>query len=267
MTLFELIHPIVSYMVSCRADAMAGKPIEHDVLLGHVMREFARIRKTGSVAPEIAPGLEAACTYTAFFIDYMVHESSFSFAREWQDLGRSQYNELAGDEKFFDYMHRWLDEDTPLAHDHLQLMYAMVASGFSGAYERRSVQLESLMRRTAELLKLKSEELATAELLSAKAKSAADRPSRQRPALPGIIATGAGLCLLGAAILFYIHAYTQATDRLHAILNSTQDFITTEARLHAHNSDSLIVSPFTINEQQPAPTETPQETDPQPSQE
>ncbi|MDR2746311.1 MAG: DotU family type IV/VI secretion system protein, partial [Treponema sp.] len=38
-----------------------------------------------------------------FFIDFMVKEGSFPFSREWRELGRN-YNELSGDEKFFNLL-------------------------------------------------------------------------------------------------------------------------------------------------------------------
>ena len=123
MTLYDLFSPLVSYIVACRHDAACGKAPEEEVLKSHLMREYARIRKTGAAAPELQAGLEDACRYTAFYIDYMVHEGNFPYAQSWQDLGRSRYNELAGDEKFFDYMRGWLEEDTPLAREHLRLMY------------------------------------------------------------------------------------------------------------------------------------------------
>ena len=112
MTLCELFTPLISYMVSCRSEAARGKAPEQELLMSHLMREMARIRKTGAASRELnQEALEDACRYTAFYIDYMVHEGAFPYARQWQDVGRSRYNELAGDEKFFDYMRRWLEEE------------------------------------------------------------------------------------------------------------------------------------------------------------
>ncbi len=245
MTLYDLFHPLVSYMVACRHDAAAGRPCAREVAYGRVMREFARIRKTGGASRELDGGLEDACTYAAFFVDFMVHEGPFPFSGEWQDLGRSQYNELAGDEKFFDFMRRWLEDDSPMAADHLRLMYAMAASGFSGALERRSVRLEALMRRCAERLALPAEAEAKGALFrQEEAGNASLRP--RKPRRLGYAAVGAAAAALAWACLFYVDCYTEATQGLRSVLAGTKSYIDEEAVRVARNSDTLVVSPMKL---------------------
>lgn len=240
MTLYELFSPIITYIVTSRYDAARGNAPDEEVLLSHLMREMARIRKTGAAAPDLQAGLEDACRYTAFYIDYMVHEGPFPYAQRWQDLGRSQYNELAGDEKFFDYMRGWLAEDTPLARAHLRLMYEMVASGFSGALERRSVRLEELMRRSAEQLAIMPESEATQTLLQQRTE-AGHRPVRPRhPILIGLGVTGLGAAALLLSGLYYLHTYRGTTEDLHTILERTREDIENKAIRHALNSDTLV---------------------------
>lgn len=239
MTLYDLFHPLVEYMVACRHGAATGKSPDREVMYSHIMREFAVIRKTGAASAALRDGLDDACTYTAFYIDYMVHEGGFPFAREWQDLGRSQYNELAGDEKFFDYMERWLGENTPLAKDHLRLMHAMVGSGFSGVLERRSVRLEALLRRAAEHLALQPEAEAAAALF--KPAEAAAAPLRQScPQALGLVLVLLALLVLGVAAGFYVHTYTQATEPLRQVLTGTREHILTEAQHQAYHVETVI---------------------------
>lgn len=244
MTLCELFTPLITYIVNSRCEAARGKAPDQEVLMSHLMRELAHIRKTGAASREISrEALEDACRYSAFYIDYMVHEGAFPYARQWQDLGRSQYNELAGDEKFFDYMRRWLDEDTPQAHEHLRLMYDMVASGFSGSLERRSVRLEELMRRAAEQLAVMPEDDAAKALLRQGAE-AVSRPIRaRRPVLSGLIISGAGAAALILACTYYLHSYRSATDALRRELSETQELIEDRAMRHALNADTLVASP------------------------
>lgn len=242
MTLYDLFSPLVSYIVACRHDAACGKAPEEEVLKSHLMREYARIRKTGAAAPELQAGLEDACRYTAFYIDYMVHEGNFPYAQSWQDLGRSRYNELAGDEKFFDYMRGWLEEDTPLARAHLRLMYEMVASGFSGALERRSVRLEELMRRTAEQLALMPEGEAVQALLRQKTDTERRTVRPRHPVLIGLCVTGLGALALVLAATNYLRTYRNTTDDLHTILERTREDIENQAMRHALNSDTLVAS-------------------------
>lgn len=246
MTLYSLFHPLVVYMVSARVDAAAGNSMENGVLYSHVMRELEMIRKNGSVLPELAPGLDTACAYTAFYIDYMVHEGPFPFAGQWNDLGRNLHNELAGDEKFFDYLQGFMEDDSPLATDHLRLMHAMIASGFAGAYRRRSVELESLLRRLAARLAMPAEPEAVAGLMDAAAPELA-AGHRQHPARVGLRVLLACSGLMLAAVACYLYTYHEATDRLRDMLGSTREQILEDAALHAHNSDSLVVSRYSLD--------------------
>ena len=244
MTLCELFTPLITYLVNSRCEAARGHAPDQEVLMSHLMRELARIRKTGAAARELPQeALEDACRYSAFYIDYMVHEGAFPYAQQWQDLGRSRYNELAGDEKFFDYMRRWLDEDTPMAHEHLRLMYDMVASGFSGSLERRSVRLEELMRRAAERLAVMPEEEASKALFR-QGSEAVSRPIRaRRPVLSGLLTGGAGAAALLLACVYYLHSYRSATDALRSEISETQELIEDRAMRHALNADTLVASP------------------------
>lgn len=242
MTLYDLFSPLISYIVSSRYDAAQGKAPDEGVLISHIMREFDRIRKTGATSQELRAGLDDACRYTAFYIDYMVHEGKFPYAQRWQDLGRSQYNELAGDEKFFDYMRGWLEEGSPLARAHLRLMYEMVASGFSGALGRRSVRLEELMRRSAEQLAIMPESEATQTLLRQRTNTGRYPVRPRHPVLTGLSIAGLGSAALLCSGLYYLHTYQNTTDDLHIILERTREDIENKAIRHALNSDSLVAS-------------------------
>ncbi len=265
MTLYDLFHPLIVHMVTRRHEATKGAPCTQEVLYGYVAREYAAIRKTGLADKNIAQGVEDACTYTAFYIDFMVHEGPFPFASTWRDLGRSQYNELAGDEKFFDYMRRWLAEDTPLAKDHLRLMHAMVTSGFSGALERRSVRLEELMRQCADKLALPAQAESTADLFTQSPPSNASLHPRKPRNLAYLILALSALGLLYACI-YYINVYTDATDNLRKVLNNTTENIKYHTLLDGRNSDTLVVSPIKIKEDAPEraqqPPATPQAKEP-----
>ncbi len=245
MTLYNLFHPLVVHIVTCRHEAMQGKPCTQDVLYGYIVREYARIRKIGQADASLAKGIEDACTYTAFYVDFMVHESPFPFAATWRDLGRSQYNELAGDEKFFDYMRRWLEEDTPLALDHLRLMHAMIASGFSGALERRSVRLESLMRQCSDKLaiapEMTSQNILFLQTRDDKATVKTRKPARLGRAILILSITG----FLGG-IWYYVNGYTLATQPLREVIDNTRHTISNDTLIEARNTDTLVVSPIKL---------------------
>jgi len=78
-----------------------------------------------------------------FFIDYIVKEGRFSFRDDWLELSRN-YNELSGDEKFFDLLNDTLRQ--PGYENSFTLFYIMLGLGFSGAYRYKTAYVEQCMR-------------------------------------------------------------------------------------------------------------------------
>jgi type VI protein secretion system component VasF len=81
-----------------------------------------------------------------FFIDFMVKEGSFPFSRDWRELGRN-YNELSGDEKFFNLLSDAL-RDSKDPHT-IALFYTMLGLGFEGAYLQDHRFIEKTMKECA----------------------------------------------------------------------------------------------------------------------
>jgi type VI protein secretion system component VasF len=84
-----------------------------------------------------------------FFIDYMVKEGNFPFNRAWRELGRN-YNELSGDEKFFNLLSDTLKDSG--AHKTLPLFYTMLGLGFEGTYGNDPGYIEKTMQECAALV-------------------------------------------------------------------------------------------------------------------
>jgi len=82
-----------------------------------------------------------------FFIDYMVKEGRFPFKEDWWELSRN-YNELSGDEKFFDLLDETLER--PDFANSFALFYVMLGLGFDGAYRHDRGHIERCMRLCAE---------------------------------------------------------------------------------------------------------------------
>ena len=78
-----------------------------------------------------------------FFIDYIVKEGRFSFREEWWELSRN-YNELSGDEKFFDLLTETLEH--PDFGNSFTLFYIMLGLGFDGIYRYNHKQIQQCMQ-------------------------------------------------------------------------------------------------------------------------
>jgi type IV/VI secretion system ImpK/VasF family protein len=81
-----------------------------------------------------------------FFIDFMVKEGGFSFRDKWRELGRN-YNELSGDEKFFNLLSAALRDNE--AVNTIPLFYTMLGLGFEGAYRQDHEYIDKTMKQCA----------------------------------------------------------------------------------------------------------------------
>lgn len=78
-----------------------------------------------------------------FFIDYIVKEGHFPFSMDWRELSRN-YNELSGDEKFFDLLSQTMEY--PNYRNSFALFYIMLGLGFDGAYRFNQKYIRQCMR-------------------------------------------------------------------------------------------------------------------------
>ncbi|MGN1281800.1 MAG: DotU family type IV/VI secretion system protein [Succinivibrio sp.] len=69
-----------------------------------------------------------------FFVDYFIKESGFSFSRDYEPMAR-MYNELSGDDKFFDILDSYLKNENT-SKDVIETFYLMLGLGFDGAFKR-----------------------------------------------------------------------------------------------------------------------------------
>jgi type VI protein secretion system component VasF len=79
-----------------------------------------------------------------FFIDYMVKEGRFPFKDDWREMSRN-YNELSGDEKFFNLLSEALDD--PHDKNTIPVFFTMLRLGFDGVYANDIKTIEKMMRQ------------------------------------------------------------------------------------------------------------------------
>jgi type VI protein secretion system component VasF len=79
-----------------------------------------------------------------FFIDYMVKEGGFPFKNEWRELSRN-YNELSGDEKFFNLLSDALNN--PNDKNTIPVFFNMIRLGFDGVFANDMKSIEKVMRQ------------------------------------------------------------------------------------------------------------------------
>lgn len=83
-----------------------------------------------------------------FFVDNLVCTSRLKFATQWADnrLAKEK-NELAGDERFFDFLEEDLVDTSEDAAERLSIYYVCLGLGFMGMYQGQPEQLRIYMEK------------------------------------------------------------------------------------------------------------------------
>jgi type VI protein secretion system component VasF len=123
-----------------------GKHPAKEKFQGDIEFLLADARAKAAKIPALSREYQKIEHSLVFFIDYMVKEGNFPFGQDWQVLAR-RYNELSGDEKFFDLMEEALREDSA---DAASLYYLMLGLGFEGIYRDNPEYLEEALKRCGE---------------------------------------------------------------------------------------------------------------------
>ena len=146
MTLLELCEPLFQYMCRLRRSARMDYTMEMDQVRSDIQRIFNEIETNASSSVDLADQFEKVELPLIFFIDFMVKESSLSFAPDWYELGRER-NELAGDEKFFDMLDAELADPSETATQRLLIYYTCIGLGFTGVYTGQMEGIQRLMSK------------------------------------------------------------------------------------------------------------------------
>jgi type VI protein secretion system component VasF len=84
-----------------------------------------------------------------FFVDNLICTSRLSFASQWaMNRLASDYNELAGDERFFvDFMDRDMTDPSAEAAERLAIYYVCLGLGFTGMYVAQPEKIRDYMEK------------------------------------------------------------------------------------------------------------------------
>lgn len=121
----------------------AGNRPDKDIFLRQINLLLSEAKEDAAKSPALEKEFSRIERPLIFFIDYMVKEGNFPFGGEWRELARD-YNELSGDEKFFDLLADTLDD--PDSDKSLELFYTMMGLGFDGIYRNNPEYIERRMK-------------------------------------------------------------------------------------------------------------------------
>lgn len=132
--LHELIRPVLIYVCDCYLYRQHGVEVSLNEVDGKLKSLFADIRRKVDGDEFLKREYAQVEKPLVFFVDYFFKENGFSFSKEYAPLARV-YNELSGDDKFFDILDKVL-ATSQISSDVIKSFYLMLGLGFDGAYKR-----------------------------------------------------------------------------------------------------------------------------------
>ncbi|MDR2798330.1 MAG: DotU family type IV/VI secretion system protein [Treponema sp.] len=144
VTLEDLCRPIFTCFCNYWQLNQAGIPLSLEKFKADIVSFLEEAKHKAAADPVLGREYDQIERPLVFFIDFMVQESSFPFNKNWRELGRN-YNELSGDEKFFNLLSEAL-RDTA-AHQTIPLFYTMLGLGFEGAYMQDPGYIDKTMNQ------------------------------------------------------------------------------------------------------------------------
>jgi len=149
LTLLELIEPVCQYVCRLNRTARKGGHFEQIQVRAELSGLFDEALSKSNSDPVLANQMDKTKGkiewILAFFVDSMIRESSLSFAGEWRDFAEERYDELSGDEKFWDLLDEVLAERGESADERLAVYYSMMGLGFTGWYTGQPEYLRKKM--------------------------------------------------------------------------------------------------------------------------
>ena len=147
--ILEIVTPVLNRICDYYISEQNGYELRYEEFSAEISRLLNDARRLSEKNEALKADFRKIEFPLIFFIDYTVKESGFSFSRDYVPMAHS-YNELSGDDKFFDLFDEAIRvEKNP---DILTLYYIMLGLGFDGAYRREPVEVIRRMQTCAEML-------------------------------------------------------------------------------------------------------------------
>ena len=150
MNLLEYTEPLFQYVCILNRAGRKGGNLDYSTVRSKVKVLFEDLRARATNDPRLNPQYKKVEQPLIFFVDSMICDSKLPFAAKWnQERLAYSFNELAGDEKFFDLFDETLKEQGDDATERLSVYYTCIGLGFTGWYSGQPEYLRKKMLEVA----------------------------------------------------------------------------------------------------------------------
>ena len=150
MKLLELYEGLFQYVCRLNRAARTNNHPDFTRVRTEIKGIFEEINRRAVADVALANNARRMERPLVYFVDHIVAGSRLNFASRWASsrLAVADYNELAGDESFFeDYLDPDMADPNPDAAERLVVYYACLGLGFTGMYVGQPEKIRDYMER------------------------------------------------------------------------------------------------------------------------
>jgi len=146
MNLFELYEDLFQYMCRLNRAARAGAQPEYARIGAEIKTLLDEIGRNAAADVRLANQSKRLELPVIFFVDNLICTSRLGFAKKWaENRLAKERNELAGDERFFEFLEQDLTDVSEDAAERLVIYYTCLGLGFTGMYQSQPEQIRRLV--------------------------------------------------------------------------------------------------------------------------
>jgi len=149
MKLLELYEDLFQYMCRLNRAAKTEAHPEYARVRGEVENLLKDVTRNASADVRLLNQTKKLELPIIFFLDNLICTSRLKFGPQWVDrrLAKELHNELAGDERFFDFLEQDLADTSEEAAERLAVFYVCLGLGFTGMYQGRPDQIRKYVEQ------------------------------------------------------------------------------------------------------------------------
>jgi type VI secretion system protein ImpK len=143
MKLLEIYEELFQYLCRLNRVAKTSAHPEYARVRGEVKDLLDQIVRNASADVRLLNQVKRLELPIIFLVDYLVRTSRLNFATQWaqNSLAAKERNELAGDERFFDFLEEDLKDSSEESAERLAVYYVCFGLGFLGMYQGQPEQI------------------------------------------------------------------------------------------------------------------------------
>ncbi len=146
----DFCRPVLTHVCGYWCARRAGAEPSAEQVRRELRSDFAVLKRRAAEDERSLEICEAVVEPLIFFVDYTLKEGGFSFSGAWREMARD-FNELSGDEKFFDYLEelrRPAKKGDAAEDDNLKkaaFYFLLLGLGFDGMHRTERLRTLGLM--------------------------------------------------------------------------------------------------------------------------